>query len=430
MPLFFGRALLFFVCLFGSSSWALGSGHVSLEALEFVDSEPSPVSQNEERLEIEYDRNLRFNRSWSFHFHPFLQQTTAIHAWQTPTFIDLHDFNIEFKKRWIFFRVGFLTLHWEGTDGLNPMDIATMKNLGDPLHPLTKSSAGVQIGHSASHYDFEAEWIPQQTPSDLPGNASAWWPRRIDLPLRSQNVQLLLPQNVQYQVLSRQQYDHALSSNYAARFKLHGDWGDGALAYFEGAADTPILHPIGNVNSNNVISSQIFQLSNPIQIQPIDYRRRTTAASLSTTWGSWIFRVASRHDQPLGTDSSLPGWSWQTVGGVERSFDIASDTVTVILQGAWVHHSNDANLISINDLYDRAVLLGLRIPIGESWTVLVSGFRSPAGHSVYSEVHISHQFNDNWNGEIFGQYLNGSDTSLLGILRNNDRVGTQLTRAF
>jgi hypothetical protein len=408
-----------------------GTGHISIEDLSFLSEEPPPVDQNEDRIEIEYDRLFRLSRSWSFHFHPFFQATTAANEWSTPTIIDPRDLNIEFNRPAGFVRVGYFTLHWEGTDGVNPMDIATMKNLGDPIHPITEASAGVQIGRSGENYDLEAEFIPSETEAQLPGEASAWWPRQVSLPLKSSSISALLPSDPVYQILPREQYQNSLSNNFGGRARVHGDWGDAALAYFQGASDTPALHP--TLNGNFVVttpSQKVLQLYNPIEIVPIDYARQTTAGYVSTTWGQWIFRLSSRYDQPIGNSVYLPGWSQQTVAGVERSFDIANQMVTVIVQGAWTHHSDEANLLSISDLYDQALLLGLRVPFGEDWTLLLSGFRSGHDGSEFAELNISHRFTDSWSGEVFVQVLGGPANSLLGNLSGNDRAGLKITRAF
>lgn len=418
------------------------SGKLSLQGFYFPSAPPEPVEQIESRLQAEYDKSLKlFGTSANSvigRFNPFVQLTTTPNAWSEDVFFDPKEVNLTWKRRTIFLRGGYFTLAWEGTDGLNPMDIATMKNYSDPLNPLTKSSLGIQTGFSKENFDFEAAWIPLQTKSDLPGETSAWWPRRLNLPLRTDEIEARLPDRVEYLFLNREKYKNALTNNYAARIKIHGDLGDAAFAYFEGASETPMMQPTLDVVPIQVSPKRIFLLQSPVKITPIDYRRRTGAALLSTTVADFVLRAATRYDQPIDgeanqlvlTASTLPSWSQQSIVGVERSFDIGQNLVTGILQFAWVHRPKSVSLVSVQDLFDEAVLAGLRYPFGESWTLILSGMRSGRDKSYFGQAQLSYRISDSVSTEAGYFVMGGEDESLLGVYDENDRASLKLNYAF
>jgi hypothetical protein len=421
---------LIFYFFFTSYSFATASGHFTLGASRFFSSQNAPVRTDEERIEGEYENRWKLSSHISFKFHPFLRATSHPQAYQEGDLFDPREVNLEVSFHSTFVRLGFLTLHWDGTDGLNPMDIASQKDWGDPMDPQTKASFGLQLARGTEHFDWEATYIPIQTPSTLPGDESAWWPRRVELPLRTDTVELRLPDHVDYHLNSRQELNQALHNNAALKVQYRSSYGDVAVGYFEGAAESPVIKPVINAVPVSVSPRQVYLLQSPIVITPVDYRRRTVSGLLSFPLGKWIFRVSSRYDQPLGTDLDLPTWSQQTVAGFERSVDLADQTVTFILQWAWAHHPEDASILSISDLFDKAVLWGMRAPLGESWTALVSGYFSTHDHSSYTQASLTRKLSDEWKAEALVQVLDGPSDSLLGVFHQNNRAALKITRLF
>ncbi|MEK7355880.1 MAG: hypothetical protein AAB250_05495, partial [Bdellovibrionota bacterium] len=323
---------LFVFAAFATAHAGEGSGHVSLEGIGFLSEQPSPVSSSEGRGEIEYSRRWTYGDSLSLRLHPFLYGNSSDKTWERQVTVDPREAYLEFSHETFYLRAGYETLKFEGTDGLNPMDIASMKDLGDPLTSPTRASGGLHAGYSGEKFDFEAMYVPRQTESSLPGEKSPWWPRRTSLPLRTDDVEARLPDRVEYTIAPRREENDALSNNVVARLQYRSAYGDLALAGYEGASQTPALHPV--LNSTLIQASPlVILLLSPVQIVPIDYRVRTGSALVSVPLGTWIVRVASRYDQPLGDSRNNPSWSGQTVGGVEKTWEIGSNSVTTILQG-------------------------------------------------------------------------------------------------
>lgn len=418
--------MLVFVPLFAVAE---GSGKFILEGDTFINKMPEPVAQSEGRVDLQYDRDFRLSKTWTFKFHPAIRATSAPESWSSQAVFDPREMNFERERGGRSLRLGFFTPKWEGTDGVNPMDIASVKDWSDPLRAQTLASAGVQWAMSGEHTDFEVFYVPKQTKSLLFGKNSPWLPRSLNLPLTTDEAEVRLPSKMDYIFDDREEYDRALLHNYGLRLQMHGDWGDFAIAGFEGAADWPMLRPVIDVLPISV-HPDVYEVISPLHLMPIDYRRRTGAAYLSWTWGTTLFRTSIRHDQPMGDETDLPGWSEQGIFGLEQSFAVGENAVTLSLQGAWGRRAESLSVLSMSDLFDRAILWGLRWPIGESWSFLLSGFSSQRDSSAFSQIEITHRWSDEWTSEFFFQELSGPPTSLPGLLGDRDRAGLKLVRAF
>lgn len=420
-------ALIFLVSI--AAKAGEGSGHVGIEGLQTLSEQPSPVPSAEGRAEIEYNRRWSFGDSISLRLHPFIYGNTGDKTWERQATVDPRELFIEYSREAFYLRAGYETLKFEGTDGLNPMDIASMKDLGDPLASPTRASAGVHVGYSGEKFDVEAMYVPRQTESSLPGEKSPWWPRRTSLPLRTEDVEARLPDRVEYSIAHRREENDALSNNVVARLQYLSDFGDFAIAGFEGASETPALHP---VLTSTLISANplVILLRSPVVVVPIDYRRRTGAALVSVPIGTWIVRLASRYDQPLGDSTNNPSWSGQTVGGVEKSWDIGSNSVTTILQGSLMHRPQGSSLISLQDVFDQAILFGVRYPMGDSWTVLASGLSNAKDGTLVSQLNVTRRWESGWSVEAGYIGLEAPSDSLLGSFAENDRATLEISRAF
>jgi hypothetical protein len=432
------KRIVFLLFLFASTNAAAqgfgGTTRLSLMDLRFLEETPAPVQQEEFTFTLDHERRIDFFQKESaglaFELHPFLYGTSVKDNRERQVVFDPRSayFDLTFSQNW--FRVGYMTLKWEGTDGLNPMDIASMKDWGDPLNSQSRASAAVAYGRSGESYDFEVAFIPEQTPALLPGEKSAWLPRRATFPLRTDEFELLLPDEVNYRYAERTELDDARKNNVAARIQVRGSYGDAAVAFYDGLADTPAIVPTLDVVPIQVNPKQIFRLLNPVELRPIEYRVNTYAGFYSLPLGQWIFRVAARYDAPIGDNPDIPSWSQNAVAGLERSFDIGKNTVTFILQGAWVRVPESPSLLSVRDIFNRTVLFGMRYPVGEDWSFLLGGFRSTRDDSYFVKLDASYRLSENWKVMGALESLDGPDESLLGVYGRNDRVMLGLSAVY
>jgi hypothetical protein len=321
-------------------------------------------------------------------------------------------------------------MKWEGTDGLNPMDIASMKDWSDPLLTETRASGAIAVGRSGDAYDFEAAYIPYQTLWLLPGVKSPWLPRRFNFPIRSNEFELRLPDRVEYVFNDPVELGDARRNNVASRLQIRSSIADVSLAYYEGLADSPALEPALDVTTIPGQPTNVFLLLSPVHITPVAYRVRTVAGYLSRTFGQWIFRASSRYDQPLGDDARVPDWSQYTVAGVERSFDLGSNTWTALVQGAWTRAPESTSLISVRDVFNQTVLFGLRAPIGDDWTAMLSGFKTTRDSSYYTKLEGGYRWNDHWRTDASLEFLDGPAETLLGVFGANDRAMLSLSGVY
>jgi len=348
---------------------------------------------------------------------------------------DLRDTLVEGKFGSFHVQAGTFIRAWEGTDGLNPMDIATMKNLRDPLNIEPLSSPGITLAGGEGFFTCEALYVPKQTPSRLPGTTSPFWPRTNNLPLEKDSVQLLMPDQPAYEFLSRETLTKAMDHNYGLRLQLHGQKWDFSVAGFEGAAQVPLLEPVISGDLVETDPKTVIQMNNPIQIRAIDYRRRTVSGLLVYTFDSWILRLASRHDQPMGVNDDLndwssgqtqkqllPTWSDQSIVGLEHSTTIGDQTVILVAQYAYGVTPQSSGLLSVQDLFANAFLYGARWPLNDLTTVNFFGFYESTHHSTYNRLLLQRKISDPSLIEFSIDLLRGSTDSLLGILKDQSQA--------
>src|SRR5262249_24227953 len=129
---------------------------------------------------------------------------------------------------------------------------------------------------------------------------------------------------------------------------------------------------------------------NPIEIVPIDYRRRTAAGAMVWTAQSWIFRLAGRYDQPFDGDTFLPGWSDQIVGSIEKTLSFMGQPVILSLGYAYEDGAfQDQTPLSAADPFHRAVLAGVRLPLSDDLVVFAGGLVDTYKVSSFKNMNLS-----------------------------------------
>lgn len=408
-----------------------GTARVGIRDMQFFVPQIPPVQSNEASFTAEYEKRFDISKRFSLQFHPYVYGSSIEESREHQIQFDPRSIYLEIDRKFGWLKAGYLTMKWEGTDGLNPMDIASMKDWGDPLLTETRASAAVAVGKSGDNYDFELAYIPRQTMWLLPGVKSPWLPRRFSFPLRTTAYELRIPDRIDYRYTPLVEIQNPLDTNVASRLQLRFEGvGDFALAFYDGLSDSPALEPVLDVTAPNGYPPNTFLLMSPAQITPIAYRVRTVSAFVSRAFDAWIVRASSRYDQPIGHDTRLPEWSQYSVVGVERSFDIGTNTVTALIEGAFVRAPESQSLFSIRDVFNHAVLFGLRYPMGENWTTMLSGFKSTRDTSYFCKLEIGRRFGDHWRVDLATELLDGPPASLLGVFGENDRAYVTLSGVY
>lgn len=409
------------------------SGRLRLDEILFLHPQLSPVSQSQTNLTFEFESKNLLSKNWRFLFEPRLHLSPVPHLADSAIDGDFRDTYLEGKAQNQHIQLGSFIKQWEGTDGANPMDIATMKSYRDPINSESLGSWGISFsGDNENLVSWEAFYVPYQTTSRLPGENSPWLPRKTDLPLGSDNEQLLISQNPTYQIQAHDEINDALKNNFGARLQMHLDNWDFALAGFEGAAQIPILQPIIQGTLIQTSPKTIVQMDNPIRIRPVEYRRRTIAGSVVSTKDSWVFRLAARHDQPLGNDPLLPSWSDQIVGGIEKTFTILDENVifSLLYSHELQADSTDQGVIANPDPYQRALLFGMRWPWREDLILFAGVLKDTRNDSFITRWNLQKKLGDHLSLEGNVDWNQGSADTLFGIWQDQSRATFSTTYQF
>lgn len=427
------RKSVFLLLISVLGSVAQGSVQVRLEAWQAqapIQPEAPEIVRQQQRIEIDFDQSWS-GETLSLVLRPRLEGLSRDDGSGTSR-IEPRESVLAWEPGSVGFSLGFLTPVWEGTDGINPMDIASVRDLRDPLRSVPRASPGLGMTWSPGDLQIEMFWIPRQTPALLPGVNSHWYPRGSRLLLASDEIELRLPDETAYRFEDNEILDKALEHNFGARVQGSADAWEWAVGFFEGAAQTPMIFAKTlDVTPIELDPRQIFLLQSPVRLSRVDYRRRTGAARLVWSAESWIIRVAFRHDEALGEDPRKPGWSQLGVGGVEKNFFWDASTLTVLLQGGWgKRQQQDETLLSVDDLLNRSVMAGVRWAPGESDQFYLAVFRETHQGGTFGSLEYQHRWSDRWSSFVAIEMIEGDEGSYLGLLRDRDRAKLGLTASF
>lgn len=393
----------------------------------------SDVSKNGAGLEGQLQGKYRFDKNFSLQFQPWFKTDGLTKSSADKFQFEAQELSLEWKKSSRKLKLGVSTQVWEGTDLINPMDIASVKNYRDPLSIQNRGSAGLFYSDQIGKFSGDFIYIPWQTKALMPSQESPWYPRDINL-TRSDDLNIVLPNEVTYRIFDDRVRDNALANNMGMRLQFHGSSFDLSLAGFEGMASTPLLIPIFRGAGGATITFQ-----NPVEIYPIYYRQRVAAAAMMLTAGSWIFRAAAQHAQPMGesffvADSTvpveLPTWSDYGVLGVEKNFEWGEQSVTLIVQGVASHQPKSESISSFSALLEKSGMVALRFPIKENWTWTSAFFQEFKTNASFFHTDIGWGFSEHWKAELSADILAGSPQSTIGTYDQNDRGSARMVYSF
>lgn len=389
-------------------------------------SEPAQVVRSQQRLEADLDYSWGWG-SWTATLRPRLE-ALARDEGHGRGFIEPRETQLAWEPGSVRWSAGFFAPVWEGTDGVNPMDIASVRDLRDPLRSSARASAGVGFLWLPGDWHVEGFWVPRQTAALLPGVEGMWYPRGGQLLLASEGIELRLPAEARFRFEGDEVWDAALDNNVGFRLQSRVSSFEWGVAAFEGAAQTPLVFAKTlDVTPIELDPRQIFLLQSPVTLSRVDYRRRSGALRLLWSSESWILRAAARHDEALGEDARKPGWSQLGVAGIEKNFFWDEATFTLLLQGAWARREQGDAVLSLEDLLDRAVMAGFRWAPGERDQVFFSAFRETRQGGAFATLEYQRRLSDQLSGSVALEVIEGSEGTYLGLLRDRDRAKLAVT---
>ncbi len=336
---------------------------------------------------------------------------------------------LQHKTKSLTTRVGYQTLQLDGPDLVNPADVIHAKNWIDPTSPVTMSSAGLSLSQEKSDWNWEVFYVPRQTPAVLPGAHSPWLPRKNRLPIESEDTELRIPDNVEYQYLGAKSVNHALNHNITLKVQKKSDSFEGQFVYYNGLSHSPYLltRVTGTLLS---VNPDIIAVTSPVKLIPFYYRHHVFAGTFNIPMGTWAIHGGMNWMKPQGSDERIPDETTLGVIGLEKSFETNLGMITVIAD--YVRQKRqDADQISfLRSIMEEAVTYGVRVPFGEETQLFAGGLYDMVGKSSLYKASVSHRMSSSLSVEAQGQMLQGPSKSLIGIYQKHDSYQLKLIYSF
>lgn len=336
---------------------------------------------------------------------------------------------LQHKTKSLTTRLGYQTLQLDGPDLVNPADVIHAKNWIDPTAPVTMSSAGLSVSQEKSDWNWEVFYVPRQSPAVLPGAHSPWLPRKNRLPIESEDTEIRIPDNVEYQYLGAKSVNQALNHNVTLKVQKKTDSFESQFVYFNGLSHSPYLltRVTGTLLS---VNPDVIAVTSPVKLIPFYYRHHVVAGTFNIPMGSWAIHGGMNWMKPQGSDERIPDETTLGVIGLEKSFETQLGMITTIVD--YVRQKRqDADQISfLRSIMEEAVTYGLRVPIGEETQIFAGGLYDLPGKSSLYKASVSHRMTSSLSVEAQGQMLQGPSKSLLGIYQKHDSYQLKLIYSF
>ncbi len=405
-------------------------GQLSLSAAQ----RPSVVNkENHSRsslLEAQADLNYKTQSGLKLRLQPWVKSEPGNSSNDEKMQSELLEANAVYKSGRQSIKMGLSNVNWEGTDFINPMDLMNAKNFRDPMNSMNRSSGLASWSVESESWQAEVVYIPHRSRDLLPGSNSLWWPRELSLPTGNSDIQFLIPEQVSYEINESLLLDKALSNNVATRIQYRGNLWDVSLQLFEGAASPVQLSPILTATVVQVSPNQVFQLQNPVVIQPIYYRQRAMALAFSKAWDSVILRASGQHLSPLGTDSRIPTWSQLMVYEIEKHLSLFQNDLVLLFEYTENRKASSSEVTSFSSALKNVYLVGLRYSFLESWILSSAYFQDYKAKGSYTRLGLAKSWDDHLQSELIVDSFSGRSDSLLGVFDKNDQATLKISYLF
>lgn len=322
-------------------------------------------------------------------------------------------------------KFGFQTLQLDGPDLVNPADVVHSKNWIDPTAAVTQSSGGLSIAQEKSEWSWELLYVPRQTTLTLPGSHSPWLPRKNRLPIESEDTEIRIPDDVEYQYLGSKTLNDALNHNVTLKLKRSTETYEGQLLYYNGLSHSPFL--LTRVSGSLVsVSPQIIEVDSTVKLIPLFYRHHVLAGTFNIPFDTWALHGGMNWQKPQGNDARIPGETTLFVLGVEKNLETNWGRIIGVFDYVRQKRQDEDQISFLRSILEEAVTGGVRIPVGEETQIFAGGLYDLAGSSSLLKGSVSHRMNANLSVELQGQLLAGTKDSLIGLYDRHNSFQLQL----
>lgn len=375
----------------------------------------------------------KYGNAYRFFFKPTFQWDPQNKSNEEKAFADVGEAYFKLRGETTSVQVGSNILNWGVTDGYNPMDIVNMRQYYDPLRSVKLGMGSVLFSHSSEKADQELIYIPKNRESTLPGTNSRWLPRKVYIPRTvDNNVALILPEDLRYTYDSRVELNHATDNNVGLRLQWHLGAVDLSFTGYDGINQFPIVQPEVTGNVIQVSPIIIIQTDPDVKLHLKYYRQRAGGFSWVSNQLNFLLKYATNYSQSYGDDPLLPGWTHESIVGLEKNFNIGSEGLLVALvQYSFIdtEKENDSN-VSVTEIFRRSWMAGGRFSWGDNWTVTVLGLYDTLRSSNFQQYAVARRLFDVWTLQASAEIINGNPTTPLGVYNENDNYRLSLSRSW
>ncbi len=400
------------------------SGELRGEGHAYADELTSPTRQYDGILQSIMDFDVKFNRRSRLHFKPNLRSNLSTQQHPENLFLNLQEAYWEIKLEALKIKMGSNTHHWGVLDGYSTMDVTNGRVLFNPLSSEKRGAPGVQLSSEFGSLQVQALYIPWQARTIFPSTDSRWLPREVLVNASTTDQTILLPSSFRYYYPGYQELQKALENNFGLKLDYRYNDFDTSVMFFEGTSITPqtrILFAADVVS----INPDVLQARSDIGIIPVYFKQRTVGSSLTWTQDSFVLKLESTYADSISDDPIIPPWSWQNGIGLEIPWTLTDTTSATILLQTYYGENEDAldNMMSSSTrLFDRSVLLGLRVSFSTETNCTASFLYNYRDESSYARLQAETKWSQNWKSSLTLDALQGDGSTLLGTYNKNDRA--------
>jgi hypothetical protein len=414
------------------SSWSLTTD-TKIESVYWPKTYGENTNNRLNRLELIPTLTGKFSNSYRFYFKPNFLLDPENKSKEEQIFFDVSEAYFKYKGDTTSVQVGRNLLNWGVTDGYNPLDVVNARQYYDPLHSVKLGAQSLLFSHSSEISEQELIYIPKNQSPILPGTHSRWLPRQIYIPRTlDNNVVLLLPDNLSYTYESRETLNKALDNNLGLRLQWHLGAIDLSFSGFEGVASFPIVQPKVSGTVIQISPKLILQTDPDIVLGTKNYRQRVGGFSWVSSQLGFLFKYATSHSQSMGDDPLLPGWTHESIVGLEKNFTLGSEGLLVgILQHSFIdtEKKNDSNL-SVTEIFRSAWMAGGRFSWGDTWTLTALTLYDSLRYSHLQRYSVARRIRDAWTLQLSAELISGHEDTPLGVYNDNDNYRLSLGCSF
>lgn len=394
---------------------------------DIQDSETYSFEQNVHLL-LNYNEN--FNHNFRFVASPFVFHNFSSDSRLEQIWVDTDETYLQWRQHPVTFRIGWNHFRYGKLDGFSPMNVVLQQSYRDPLQSKDLAAPSVLIRWESLSSNFDFFFIPRQRQARFPGEDSRWLPREILLNYSTDIGKVILPDNLTYYYLSKEELDHALSNNVGIAFETRQDNFDINALYFRGAAHNP---EIGIKTSLHTITGQTDLIADElIGLRPIYYLTETTGANV--IWASMLFllRLETAYINTLSDNEALTPWSWRSGIALEKTIAVGAQSLTVVWEGYYAKHGKTTNNLfsSSQRIFDEATALGVRMALSSSRSLMLTNLYDLNIAGSYWRLSYSDKVFDQIGIEFAVDLIDAPEESLLGTYNKNDRYSLNLTGYF